>query len=590
MNIKKIIVALALGISGAWGQKLPTLPTTTLTLPLETRAVVSRPEGLLMVGNHQIVQHDATQKPLWTLNFPSLRVISAFDQQGDVFTAVGITATQDRQLVLQELKAEGKELGRWSLKKSDIRDVTLLSTKNVVTVADSAGTLLLNAYSRKGKHLWAKAIEPKTEEVTLPRLLALPNGGFILTAGSEVWALDSEGEIRWEFDSGQDKVTWHSLKLLKNGQVLLVGEGAAAALNSDNVDGRLMGIDPKTGKQLWLKLLGETATPEATLDALEQPDGSLLVLLETPTGTMLVSMNPQQEARRIGVFEEPFKDMPSVKYRQIVAINNQSWAVLGEATTTNEGLHNGQVFLQRWGVSPRPAPTSGKPNLHLLSVGVPSPTLQFPSQDAKDISKKLKEMEGELFDTVRIETLTTAPQTTATGLGAAVERWPQSAKPQPNDWVILFVSGMSTNHQEEIRIAGSDYDPAAPRSTSVSLRSWLQDLNKLPGRKLVLLDLCQNKKIQKLDAKDFPNTSVMVACQEGEQAIESAKWQHGAFTKALLDGLSGKADQDQDASLSLSELFAYLSETVPALTRAETNQLQQPLWWLKGKDEVLWGK
>jgi hypothetical protein len=118
----------------------------------------------------------------------------------------------------------------------------------------------------------------------------------------------------------------------------------------------------------------------------------------------------------------------------------------------------------------------------------------------------------------------------------------------------------------------------------------LQDLNKLSGRKLVLLDMCKTGKEQKMDSKDFPNMSVMVACQEGKQAFESVKWQHGAFTKALIDGLSGQADQNQDESLTLSELFAYLSETVPALTRAETNQLQQPLWWLKGKDEVLWGK
>lgn len=197
-------------------------------------------------------------------------------------------------------------------------------------------------------------------------------------------------------------------------------------------------------------------------------------------------------------------------------------------------------------------------------------------------------MEGVMFDTVRAETLTIVPQTTATGLGAAVERWPQSAKSQPNDWVLVFVSGLSSNYQGEFRIAGSDYNPAAPRSTSVSLQSLLQDLNRLPGHKLVLLDMdmWKNGKEQKLDSKDFPNMSVMVA----EKAFESFKWGHGIFTKALLDGLSGQADQNQDESLALSELFAYLSETVPALSRAELNQTQQPLWWLKGTDEVLWHK
>lgn len=584
---KQILIVLSLGMSVAWGQKLPLLPTTTQPLSLKTRAVISRPEGLLMVQNNQVIQHNTAQKALWTLGFPSLRTIISYDIQGDVLAVAGITATQDRQVVLSELEAEGKELGRWSLGKKDIKDLAFLNDKNLLTVADSAGVLLLQAYSRKGKTLWTQAIYPQAQAATTPRLLALPNDGVVLSAGGEVWALDRSGKVRWEFDAGQDTVVWNSLKLLKNGQVVLVGQGAATALNPDNLDGRVMCIDPKTGNQLWLKLLGDSGTNEAALDALEQADGNLLVLLQTPTGTTLVSLNTASEARRIAVFGLPFKDMPHVQYRQIVGITAQLWAVFGEATSDQQGLREGQSFLQIWGVRPRPAPTQRKPNLHLLSVGVSVPSLQFTTQDANAISKKLKEMEGEMFDTVRVETLTTAPQTTATGLGVAVERWPQHSKPQPNDWVVLFVSGIALHHQNDFRLTGSDYDRAAPRSTSVSLRSLLQDLNKLPGRKLVLLDVCQNGKTQKFDSKDFPNMSVMVACQEGEKAFESGKWQHGAFTKALLDGLSGQADQNQDESLALSELFAYLSETVPALTRAEMNQVQQPLWWLKGKDEIL---
>lgn len=44
------------------------------------------------------------------------------------------------------------------------------------------------------------------------------------------------------------------------------------------------------------------------------------------------------------------------------------------------------------------------------------------------------------------------------------------------------------------------------------------------------------------------------------------RWQNGAFTKALIEGLSGKADLSGDGVITISELEYWLGERVKQLT------------------------
>ena len=55
-------------------------------------------------------------------------------------------------------------------------------------------------------------------------------------------------------------------------------------------------------------------------------------------------------------------------------------------------------------------------------------------------------------------------------------------------------------------------------------------------------------------------------------SVENAAWGHGAFTKALLDGLRGAADYEKDDMLHFLELASYVSRAVPKLT----NNSQHP--------------
>lgn len=66
------------------------------------------------------------------------------------------------------------------------------------------------------------------------------------------------------------------------------------------------------------------------------------------------------------------------------------------------------------------------------------------------------------------------------------------------------------------------------------------------------------------------NGVVVFTSSTGRQySLESEEWGNGAFTHALVEGLSGKADYSSDGSISINEMNLYLSERVKELTRGQ---------------------
>jgi hypothetical protein len=59
----------------------------------------------------------------------------------------------------------------------------------------------------------------------------------------------------------------------------------------------------------------------------------------------------------------------------------------------------------------------------------------------------------------------------------------------------------------------------------------------------------------------------MCAAMGHEESREDATAQHGYFTLALIEGLSGKADYSGDGMVGLSELQLYVERRVAQLSR-----------------------
>jgi uncharacterized caspase-like protein len=59
----------------------------------------------------------------------------------------------------------------------------------------------------------------------------------------------------------------------------------------------------------------------------------------------------------------------------------------------------------------------------------------------------------------------------------------------------------------------------------------------------------------------------ITASQFDEVSIEDARLKHGVFSYHLLQGLQGIADSNQDQVVGVMELYQYLSEKIPDVTR-----------------------
>ena len=54
-----------------------------------------------------------------------------------------------------------------------------------------------------------------------------------------------------------------------------------------------------------------------------------------------------------------------------------------------------------------------------------------------------------------------------------------------------------------------------------------------------------------------------------QYALENREWGNGAFTRAVLEGIAGKADDSLSGRITLNMLDLYVSERVKELTRGQ---------------------
>jgi uncharacterized caspase-like protein len=116
--------------------------------------------------------------------------------------------------------------------------------------------------------------------------------------------------------------------------------------------------------------------------------------------------------------------------------------------------------------------------------------------------------------------------------------------------------------------------PARLKASAIGAADFIRELAKIASRVLLLLDagrsgllLSEERSPDKLRAiLNAGNVSVLTSSKANQLSFEDDKWQHGAFTKVLLDALSGSADLDRDGVISLQELVAYVDEHLSKLT------------------------
>ena len=220
------------------------------------------------------------------------------------------------------------------------------------------------------------------------------------------------------------------------------------------------------------------------------------------------------------------------------------------------------------------------PRLHVLAIGISdypgNLRLRFATKDATVLAKTFASTGQALFRPGKFDVLTDAKATRANILDRLENLADQVA---PGDVaVITFAGHGGRDGTGKFFLLPVDANPKKLLSTGVDGDQVKSVLASLPCKVILVLDACHSGAVGgvELRARGADNlvrdlvaedrgVIVMCAAMGAEVAMESDKVGHGFFTKALVEGLSGKAKSD-DGKVYLHRLDAYLYDRVTELS------------------------
>jgi WD40 repeat protein len=228
--------------------------------------------------------------------------------------------------------------------------------------------------------------------------------------------------------------------------------------------------------------------------------------------------------------------------------------------------------------------------LHVLTIGVSEYgdkardlRLKFAHRDAQDVASALvNTQDGGLYAEVKPQFLHdgTANKDGIFDALAAMER--NMATGTSGDLAVIMFSGHGTMIGDQFYLVPygvDDSTSARLKSSAIPAAEFQSEISKLAthGRVLVLLDACRS---EGLIGKAIPgadrlrsvlassNVTVLTSSTADKVSREDEKWQHGAFTKVLLDALDSgdEIDTDRNGVISMAELTAYMAKHLDELT------------------------
>ena len=301
--------------------------------------------------------------------------------------------------------------------------------------------------------------------------------------------------------------------------------------------------------------------------------------------------------RRSLVAQKDSKDGKELTYQWEVPLTNDRRSLIELIVKTDgEVIATSDVVVRRIAEGePR------RPKMYLLSLGINrygDPDIQplrFSVADAQATLDSLRTGSAGLYG-VDTTTLLTEQQVTPVNWGEGLKEMIARLKERAvaDDLLVIFLAGhgIADARSKEYYFLGHEFrdeslnDVPPDYSACISRRN-LRILDDVSCRKLLILDTCHSGAIRLSRSRD-PKAAVR-SCQESaiftmaattreQLAAESKEWQHGVFTRTLLDGLAGEADKmgDGDGVVTLDEVVAYVQKVVPARAREIAGATQNP--------------
>jgi len=224
-----------------------------------------------------------------------------------------------------------------------------------------------------------------------------------------------------------------------------------------------------------------------------------------------------------------------------------------------------------------------KPVLYILAVGIsayqnPEYRLHFAAKDARDFAAAMEAQKGGLYRDVQVKLLTDA---TKDQIEDGLD-WLQH-EVTSLDVGMIFLSGHGVDDANSYYyFLPANADLNRMKATGLAFSDLKSTVSSLAGKAVMFVDTCHsgdvlggrrgvadvNALVNELSAAE--NGVVVFTASTGRQySLEDPKWQNGAFTKALVEGIDGKADYTGGGAITVNELDLYLAERVKQLTDGE---------------------
>jgi WD40 repeat protein len=230
--------------------------------------------------------------------------------------------------------------------------------------------------------------------------------------------------------------------------------------------------------------------------------------------------------------------------------------------------------------------TAFKPKLYVLAVGVskyanPTFNLDLPAKDARDFAAVLMKQKGRLYGDVQVRLLTDAEATKDNVLDGL--EWLQH-EVTAHDVSMVFLAGHGMNDNNgRYYFLPHNADPDKLMRTGVPQSDIRDTLSALTGKAVFFVDTCHSgnalgtAKSRGVEGETDALVNDLAAAENGvvvftastgrQYSLEDPAWGNGAFTKAVVEGLDGKADLHKSGRITLKGLDYYIDERVKELTR-----------------------
>jgi hypothetical protein len=307
--------------------------------------------------------------------------------------------------------------------------------------------------------------------------------------------------------------------------------------------------------------------------------------LRTPSGEPVTHVRVLVDGRPIGrglMGKDIQKDQPIQTTRTPIPEKDTEISIIAENKYT--ASEPATVSL-KWTKKVREDEFIIKPKLYVLAIGVSkyedkNLTLQFAAKDAKDFAESFIKQKDGLYRDVVVKILIDEKATRDEIIDGF--DW-ISKETTSNDVAMVFLAGHGINDSGGVYYyLPVNTDLEKLRRTGVPFSEMKNTVSSLAGKTILFIDTCHAGNVMgaRAVAPDITgvvneltsaeNGAVVFASSTGRQySFEDPAWGNGAFTKAAVEGIEGKADYTGKGRITVNMLDLYISEKVKELTKGK---------------------